>query len=71
MAGETGWRWLLGTRSRLAPVMHSYRIAAAGGAVRSPVVYLIDERGFERAGMLYPFPPGWLAEDLRTLAAES
>ena len=33
-------------------------------------VYLIDREGFERAGLLYPFPPGWPAGDLRILAAQ-
>jgi protein SCO1/2 len=67
------WHWLLGTRSELAPVWRSYRIAvrgAAGRVVSSPAVYLIDRRGFERAGLLYPFPPTWPAGDLRILARE-
>ena len=70
VAGATSWHWLLGSRSRLAPVLSSYRIATAAGTVRTPAVYLIDQRGFERAGMLYPFPPGWIAENLQTLADE-
>lgn len=68
------WHWLLGPRSELAPVWHSYRITVRrrrGGAVHTPAVYLIDGRGFERAGLLYPFPPNWPADDVRALAEES
>jgi hypothetical protein len=34
------------------------------------VVYVIDRRGDERAGMLFPFSPPSLSHDLRLLAAE-
>jgi hypothetical protein len=34
-------------------------------------LYLIDARGFERAGMVYPFLPTWISNDLSTLADES
>ena len=71
--GAAEWHWLVGTRSELAPVWRSYRIAvrgAGGRVVSSPAVYLIDRRGFERAGLLYPFPPTWPAGDLRILARE-
>jgi cytochrome oxidase Cu insertion factor (SCO1/SenC/PrrC family) len=57
----TSWHWLLGTRSQLAPVWRSYRVAVRrrGGSTRAGPVYLIDREGFERAGLLYPFrPPG-------------
>ena len=71
LAGEVSWRWLLGSRSRLARVWRSYRIATSpSGAVRSRAVYLIDRGGFERAGLLYPFSPDWPAGDLRALAGE-
>jgi hypothetical protein len=55
-------------------VWSSYGIAvrrARGHVIFTPAVYLIDRRGFERAGLLYPFPPGWPASDLRILAGES
>ena len=49
----------------------SYRVDDRGaGASATAPVYLIDREGFERAGLLYPFPPGWPAGDLRILAAE-
>lgn len=73
LAAAADWHWLLGARSELAPVWRSYRIAvrrAGGSVVHSPAVYLIDRGGFERAGLLYPFPPTWPAGDLRILAQE-
>jgi cytochrome oxidase Cu insertion factor (SCO1/SenC/PrrC family) len=68
-----GWHWLLGSRGQLAPVWEAYRVE--GGRTDEPAtgttpVYLIDRSGFERAGLLYPFPPGWPAGDLRNLARE-
>jgi hypothetical protein len=33
-------------------------------------LYLIDRRGDERAGYLFPFLPNFVALDLRTLARE-
>lgn len=68
----TSWHWLLGTRSQLAPVWRAYRVAVRrrGGITGAGPVYLIDREGFERAGLLYPFPPTWPAGDLRILAAD-
>jgi protein SCO1/2 len=73
LAAAANWHWLLGSRDRLAPVWQSYRVAvrSTGGSVRAKTpVYLIDRDGFERAGLLYPFPPTWPAGDLRILAQE-
>jgi protein SCO1 len=73
LASATDWHWLLGTREHLASVWRAYRVGA-GGSEKPPAgkapVYLIDRNGFERAGLLYPFPPGWPAGDLRLLARE-
>jgi protein SCO1/2 len=67
------WRWLLGSHEMLAGVWRKYGIEVR----RSPTdiehidaLYLIDARGFERAGMVYPFLPTWISDDLRTLADE-
>jgi cytochrome oxidase Cu insertion factor (SCO1/SenC/PrrC family) len=74
LTAAASWHWLLGSRTELAPVWRSYRIAvhrASGHVASTPAVYLIDRRGFERAGLLWPFPPAWPAGDLRILAHES
>ena len=73
LAAAANWHWLLGSRDRLAPVWQSYRVAvrrARGPVTAKTPVYLIDRDGFERAGLLYPFPPTWPAGDLRILARE-
>jgi protein SCO1 len=67
------WRWLLGSKKRLEPVWRKFRIEVrrtAGDIEHSDALYLIDSRGFERAGMVYPFLPSWVSDDLETLAAE-
>jgi len=67
------WRWLLGSKRRLEPVWRKFRIEVrrtAGDIEHSDALYLIDPRGFERAGMVYPFLPTWVSNDLKTLAAE-
>ena len=73
LASATDWHWLLGTREQLASVWTAYRIGAGRTerpAANKTPVYLIDRNGFERAGLLYPFPPGWPAGDLRVLSRE-
>ncbi len=73
LASATDWHWLLGSREQLAYVWAAYRVGAGQterAAAGTTPVYLIDRNGFERAGLLYPFPPGWPAGDLRLLAAE-
>lgn len=67
------WRWLLAPRRRLAVVWRKYGIEVRRGATdieHTDALYLIDKKGFERAGMVYPFLPSWISDDLRTLAAE-
>jgi protein SCO1/2 len=73
LTAAASWHWLLGSRAELAPVWTSYRIAvrrANSHLAHTPAVYLIDRRGFERAGLLWPFPPNWPDGDLRVLAGE-
>jgi cytochrome oxidase Cu insertion factor (SCO1/SenC/PrrC family) len=68
------WRWLLGTKAQLAPVWRKYHIQVrrtTGDIEHTDAVYLVDSSGFERAGMVYPFLPNWVATDLKTLARES
>lgn len=73
LATAAGWHWLLGSREQLASVWAAYRVDGGridGRATGTTPVYLIDRDGFERAGLLYPFPPGWPAGDLRILSRE-
>lgn len=65
------WHWLLGRPEQLAPVWQAYGITVAAserGIHGTPPVYLIDRRGFERAGFHAPLPVPFVADDLRALA---
>jgi protein SCO1 len=65
------WHWLLGTRRELAPVWRDYRIyvrRTTGDVVHSDAIYLVDRRGYERAGYLFPFEPGLVRHDLGVIA---
>jgi protein SCO1/2 len=68
------WRWGLGTKAQLETVWRKYRIfvhRTTGDIEHSDALYLIDAKGYERAGMVYPFLPNWVSTDLETLAGES
>lgn len=67
------WRWLLGSRAELAPVWRRYGIEVrrtTGDIEHTDAIYLIDASGYERAGMVYPFLPTWVGNDLEVLAGE-
>jgi protein SCO1/2 len=67
------WRWLLGSKAELAPVWRKYGIEVrrtTGDIEHTDAIYLIDSNGSERAGMVYPFLPTWVSNDLELLAAE-
>jgi cytochrome oxidase Cu insertion factor (SCO1/SenC/PrrC family) len=71
LAGAAPWHWLIGTRARLARVWKAYRIAVVPGRTdiaHTEALYLIDRRGDERSGYLYPYIPAFVAHDMRTLA---
>ena len=74
LAGVAQWHWLRGTHAQLARVWHAYRIFVApprdGDISHTEALYLIDRRGDERSGYLYPFVPRAVTLDLRTLATE-
>ena len=53
---------------RLPPSARPRLVVARG--TETPVVYLIDRRGDERTGYLFPFAPAFVEGDLRTLATE-
>lgn len=65
------WHWLMGTRAQLAPVWRAYHIyvkPAAGDITHTEALYLLDRRGDERSGYLYPYVPASVGHDLRLLA---
>jgi cytochrome oxidase Cu insertion factor (SCO1/SenC/PrrC family) len=72
LAQVAPWRWLLGDHAQLAPVWRAYRILVAppakGDISHTEALYLVDRRGDERSGYLYPFVPRFVTHDLRVLA---
>jgi protein SCO1 len=74
-AGWSGdWHWLLGSRADLAPVWRAYDIGVKrtpGDILHNVVLYVVDPRGDLRAGYLFPFPAGAVAESVRRLAART
>ena len=66
------WYWLRGSRAQLAPVWRAYHIFVApekGDIVHTEALYLLDRRGDERSGYLYPYIPARVGHDMRILAA--
>ncbi|HTZ07368.1 MAG TPA: hypothetical protein VMB53_16650 [Gaiellaceae bacterium] len=53
---------------RLSPAQRPGLVVARGPS--TPVVVLVDRRGDERTGYVFPFAPAFLEGDLRTLTAE-
>lgn len=72
LAGD--WHWLLGSKRSLAPVWRSYGIEvipSTGDIAHTVALYLIDRRGDERTGYLFPFAQPFVERDLRTLAGSA
>ena len=71
--GWTGdWRWLLGTEAQLAPVWNAYSIEVkptTADILHSIVLYLIDRKGYVRAGFVGGLKPDQVARDVGLLAA--
>lgn len=68
------WHWLLGTRAALRRVWRAYGITViptTHDIVHSTALYVIDRSGFERVGVIAPFLPQFVADDLRMLARGS
>lgn len=64
------WYWLAGEHAQLAPVWRAYHVYVApgrGDIVHTEAVYLIDPRGDERSGYLFPFLPASVQHDLGLL----
>jgi protein SCO1/2 len=68
------WHWLLGRKTSLAPVWRAYNIVVKrtpGDILHATALYLIDSRGYLRAGYLFPFAADVVAGDVRRLAAST
>jgi cytochrome oxidase Cu insertion factor (SCO1/SenC/PrrC family) len=73
LSGPWRWHWLRGAKHELAKVWRDYGITvkrATSASTHDLALYLIDRRGFDRAGYLFPFLPNFVALDLQTLARE-
>ena len=73
LAGPYRWHWLRGAKQKLARVWRNYGVTVrpgAGDVTHTLAVYLIDRRGFERTGYLFPFLPNFIELDLRKLVGE-
>jgi cytochrome oxidase Cu insertion factor (SCO1/SenC/PrrC family) len=74
LARVAPWHWLMGTRAQLASIWHEYNIyvgrAVNGDIPHTEALILIDRRGYERAGYLYPFARQYVTHDLRVLGRE-
>lgn len=67
------WHWLSGNQSQLAAVWKSYSVAvqpSPDDILHSAVLYLVDKKGYTRAGFASGLDPGRVARDLRLLAGE-
>lgn len=72
LAGLAPWHWLRGTHAQLAPVWSAYHIFVKperGDITHTEALYLLDRRGDERSGYLYPYMPARVAHDMRVLAS--
>lgn len=68
------WHWLRGSAGELRSIWRAYGIEVrktAGDVNHSAAVYLIDGRGFERAGFNFPFPGREVTRNLRLLASRA
>lgn len=71
LAGLAPWHWLMGTHAQLAPVWRTYHIEVKptkSDIEHTEALLLLDRRGYERSGYLYPYAPRDVAGDLRLLA---
>ncbi len=74
LARVAPWHWLMGTRAQLAPIWRAYSIyvgkAVNGDIPHTEALVLIDRRGYERSGYLYPFGQQFVTHDLGVLGRE-
>jgi cytochrome oxidase Cu insertion factor (SCO1/SenC/PrrC family) len=72
LAGVAPWHWLMGTHRQLARIWAEYNIQVSppidGDINHTEALYLIDRKGDERAGYLWPFASRFATYDMRVLA---
>jgi cytochrome oxidase Cu insertion factor (SCO1/SenC/PrrC family) len=72
LARVAPWHWVMGKRAALAPIYRAYHIyvgkAAHGDIPHTEALILVDRRGYERSGYLWPFATRFVAHDVRVLA---
>ena len=71
LAGLAPWHWLMGTHAQLAPVWAAYHIEVVptrGDITHTEALYLLDRRGDERSGYLFPYLTSAVRHDMRVLA---
>jgi cytochrome oxidase Cu insertion factor (SCO1/SenC/PrrC family) len=64
-------RWLMGSHAQLSPVWARYGVTVVpqdGDIAHSLVLYLVDSRGYERAGYLMPFLTNSVVADARAIS---
>jgi cytochrome oxidase Cu insertion factor (SCO1/SenC/PrrC family) len=75
LAGVARWYWLMGTHQQLAPIWATYHIQVSppidGDIQHTEALYLLDRRGYQRAGYLWPFASRFATYDMRALATEA
>jgi cytochrome oxidase Cu insertion factor (SCO1/SenC/PrrC family) len=66
------WHWVMGKRAALEPIYRAYHIyvgkAVRGDIQHTEALILVDRRGYERSGYLWPFATRFVNHDLRVLA---
>ena len=68
LAGPWRWHWIRGSGRELARVWRDYSITVRrrrNDIAHGLVAYLIDRRGFQRTGYLFPLLPNFVALDLQ------
>lgn len=72
LAGVAPWHWLMGTHRQLAKIWAAYGVSVSppvdGDINHTEALYLVDRRGYERAGYLWPFASRFATYDMRVLA---
>ncbi|HEX3618373.1 MAG TPA: SCO family protein [Solirubrobacteraceae bacterium] len=72
LAGVAPWHWLMGSHAQLGRIWAEYGIQVSppvdGDINHTEALYLVDRKGYERAGYLWPFASRFATYDMRALA---